>query len=113
MRSDGTPESSPDVAASPSVAKRRRQSSAPGQLTIEQSPVDLTMSPIEADVSEVLTQDMELEIEPGTETEPRYFSSFECVEEEEVTRDGDVIRCRCFETEEGGFMIQVCILSTR
>lgn len=108
MRSDGTPESSPDVSG---PSKRRcHRSSAPGQLSTEQVPIDMLVSPSEDIMVDSLSssQDIELEIEPGTESESSFFGSVESVEEE-VPRDGDVIRCRCGETEEGGFMIQVCL----
>ncbi|KAK3738003.1 hypothetical protein QZH41_009630 [Actinostola sp. cb2023] len=115
MRSDGTPESSPDITG-PSVTKRRcHRSSAPGQLSTEQIPLDMLISPIEPENTSfeslsATSQDIDLEIEPGIEPEARYFGSLESLEgDEEDTRDADVIRCRCAETEEGGFMIQLAI----
>ena len=56
-----------------------------------------------------LNQDTDLEIEGGgielESIDPGMVECMEVEEEEEIT--GDVIRCLCNETEEGGFMIQV------
>ena len=56
-----------------------------------------------------VNQDTDLEIEGvGVELDnidPGMVESMEVEEEEDV--NGDVIRCLCNETEEGGFMIQV------
>ena len=56
-----------------------------------------------------VNQDTDLEIEGvGMELDNIDPGMVECVEvEEEEDVNGDVIRCLCNETEEGGFMIQV------
>ena len=56
-----------------------------------------------------VNQDTDLEIEGGSgEIESIDPGMVECMEmEEEEDVNGDVIRCLCNESEEGGFMIQV------
>ena len=58
-----------------------------------------------------VNQDTDLEIEGGVaDTESIDPGVVECMEvEEEEDVNGDVIRCLCNESEEGGFMIQVII----
>ena len=58
-----------------------------------------------------VNQDTDLEIEGGVaDTESIDPGVVECMEvEEEEDVNGDVIRCLCNESEEGGFMIQVTI----
>lgn len=113
------------------MTKRRiHRSSAPGQLsgntqlTSPSSNTPVTGSnsePIELehqteifrsvsmDSEPSVNQDTDLEIEGvGVELDnidPGMVESMEVEEEEDV--NGDVIRCLCNETEEGGFMIQV------
>ena len=59
-----------------------------------------------------VNQDTDLEIEGGgADSESIDPGMVECMEvEEEEDVNGDVIRCLCNESEEGGFMIQVIIL---
>ncbi|XP_048590122.1 uncharacterized protein LOC5508662 isoform X7 [Nematostella vectensis] len=120
MRSDGTPETSPD--GPPYLGKRRcHRSSAPGQLTSESNPYPPDsedsmdgppgpMEPIsikvEPSAKEPHGREVELEIEPGTEAEAMFFGPGESMDIDEDEDEGDVIRCRCNLSEEGGFMIQ-------
>lgn len=119
MKSDSTPETSPEF-GSRGVNKRRiHRSSAPAQLSGIANP---TSEPAETELSEVyrsvsmdsepsVNQDTDLEIEGGgveVETiDPGMIENVEIEEEEDI--NGDVIRCMCNEIEEGGFMIQVGI----
>ena len=130
VRSDSTPETSPEFGGSRRVTKRRiHRSSAPGQLSsstqltspsssiaparsnsepMETEPSELYMS-VSLDSEPSVNQDTDLEIEGGgvemESIDPGMVESMEVEEEEDV--NGDVIRCLCNETEEGGFMIQV------
>ena len=130
VRSDSTPETSPEFGSRRVTKRRIHRSSAPGQLsgstqlTSPSSNTPLTGSnsePIELehqaeifrsvsmDSEPSVNQDTDLEIEGvGVELDnidPGMVESMEVEEEEDV--NGDVIRCLCNETEEGGFMIQV------
>lgn len=116
VKSDSTPETSPEF-GSRGVNKRRiHRSSAPAQLSGSANP---TSEPAETELSEVyrsvsmdsepsVNQDTDLEIEGGgveVETiDPGMIENVEVEEEEDI--NGDVIRCMCNEIEEGGFMIQ-------
>ncbi|XP_068734964.1 uncharacterized protein [Montipora capricornis] len=121
VRSDFTPETSPEF-GSRSVSKRRiHRSSAPAQLSGGTQPLSSSTEPIDTELSEfyrsitctmdteaLVNQDTDLEIEGGgvevESIDPRIVDSMEVEEEEDI--NGDVIRCLCNEIEEGGFMIQ-------
>ena len=134
VRSDSTPETSPEFGSHHRVPKRRiHRSSAPAQLTTPSTsqlssppttlpPATTTAdpSPLQPESSDVfmsvsmdsepsVNQDTDLEIDGGSaemeSIDPGMLEYMEVEEEEDV--HGDVIRCLCNETEEGGFMIQV------
>ncbi|KAL9963085.1 hypothetical protein ACROYT_G032256 [Oculina patagonica] len=133
VRSDSTPDTSPEFGSYHRVPKRRiHRSSAPAQLstastsqlsnplnatapaTIKTEPAqletessDVFMS-VSMDSEPSVNQDTDLEIEGGSaELESIDPGMVECMEvEEEEDVNGDVIRCLCNESEEGGFMIQ-------
>ena len=107
------------------MSKRRiHRSSAPGQLSgvpqlanQNNEAVDVELPELYRSVSmesePLVNQDIDLEIEGGMVAvdgiDPGVVDTMEVEEEEDV--NGDVIRCLCNETEEGGFMIQVRILN--
>ena len=138
VRSDSTPDTSPEFGGYHRVPKRRiHRSSAPAQLTtpstsqLSSPPSVITPAPAPAtittepaapleqaessmdgfgmDSEPSVNQDTDLEIEGGSgEIESIDPGMVECMEmEEEEDVNGDVIRCLCNESEEGGFMIQV------
>ena len=76
--------------------------------TQEPESPDMFMS-VSMDSEPSVNQDTDLEIEGGVaDTESIDPGVVECMEvEEEEDVNGDVIRCLCNESEEGGFMIQV------
>ena len=67
--------------------------------------------PVSMDSEPSVNQDTDLEIEGGgADSESIDPGMVECMEvEEEEDVNGDVIRCLCNESEEGGFMIQVIL----
>ena len=67
--------------------------------------------PVSMDSEPSINQDTDLEIEGGgADSESIDPGMVECMEvEEEEDVNGDVIRCLCNESEEGGFMIQVIL----
>ena len=131
VRSDSTPETSPEFNSRRVTKRRIHRSSAPAQLSsstpvtsptslltpatkssesMETEPTELLRS-VSMDFEPSVNQDTDLEIDGGgvemESIDPGMVESIEVDEEEDV--NGDVIRCLCNETEEGGFMIQVCI----
>lgn len=136
VRSDSTPDTSPEFGSRNRIPKRRiHRSSAPAQLTtgstqlssppsvsapasiksepaatLEPESPDIFMS-VSMDSEPSVNQDTDLEIEGGgADSESIDPGMVECMEvEEEEDVNGDVIRCLCNESEEGGFMIQVIL----
>ena len=136
VRSESTPDNSPEFGSRHRIPKRRiHRSSAPGQLTtnsihlssppsvstpasiksepapaLEPESPDVFMS-VSMDSEPSVNQDTDLEIEAGgadsESIDPGMVEYMEVEEEEDV--NGDVIRCLCNESEEGGFMIQVIL----
>ena len=89
------------------------------------APTMIKPEPLEPESSDVLmsvsmesepsvNQDTDLEIEGGgVDAENIDPGTVECMEvEEEEDINGDVIRCLCNESEEGGFMIQVGVVQS-
>lgn len=134
VRSDSTPDTSPEFGSQHRLHKRRiHRSSAPAtlssgspQITSPSSvvpPATIKPEPLEQESSDVVmstsmdsepcvSQELDLEIEGGGgDTENIDPGTMECMDvEEEEDINGDVIRCSCNESEEGGFMIQVIFL---
>lgn len=134
VRSDSAPDTSPEFVSQHRLHKRRiHRSSAPATLssgssqitspssvvpspTIKPEPLEelsnVVISPA-MDSEPSVSQELDLEIEGGgVDTENIDPGTMECMEvEEEEDINGDVIRCVCNESEEGGFMIQVIFLS--
>lgn len=130
VRSDSTPDTSPEFGSQHRLHKRRiHRSSAPAtlssgspQITSPSSvvaPASIKPEPLEQESSDVVmstsmdsepcvSQELDLEIEGGgVDTENIDPGTMECMDvEEEEDINGDVIRCSCNESEEGGFMIQ-------
>ena len=85
--------------------------------TIKPEPLEQELSNVvmstAMDSEPSVSQELDLEIEGGgVDTENIDPGTMECMEvEEEEDINGDVIRCVCNESEEGGFMIQVIFLS--
>ena len=133
VRSDSTPDTSPEFGSHYRVPKRRiHRSSAPANLSTGSSllsspsstiaPATIKPEPQEPESPDVfmsismdsepsVNQDTDLEIEGGgaemESIDPGMMEFMEMEEEEDV--NGDVIRCLCNESEEGGFMIQVTV----
>ena len=134
VRSDSALDTSPEFVSQHRLHKRRiHRSSAPATLssgssqitspssvvpspTIKPEPLEelsnVVISPA-MDSEPSVSQELDLEIEGGgVDTENIDPGTMECMEvEEEEDINGDVIRCVCNESEEGGFMIQVIFLS--
>ena len=136
VRSDSTPDTSPEFGSRHRIPKRRiHRSSAPAQLTTSSTQLSSPPSvsapasiksepattlepespdmfvPVSMDSEPSINQDTDLEIEGGgadsESIDPGMVEFMEVEEEEDV--NGDVIRCLCNESEEGGFMIQVML----